>query len=276
MGGQAHAQRRGDRSAHKDVPSDTEEPYVTVAEPSSVPGRGALRFARYAFMPNHLGYCGSDDDATLLEYATEGVVDQDFRSMLASFAGAMPYLRFISSANGIEDPFDERVVEAYWLGNDLLERVEVSQLYDALRGDLGKRLETKDKRYAERLAPAGAKPHHNFHVFDVFRRIQRGESTLESMDRCRISWGRVVSPEGADLLVDRRPLVLRDGGLALGESIPILAVRRWEGRGFSDHAQEGDWVALHWNWVCEVISERQVRRLAKYTHLHMRIASAFL
>ena len=41
------------------------------------------------------------------------------------FAGAWPYLEFIAGVSGIKDPLDRRVVEAYWLGNDLLERIDM-------------------------------------------------------------------------------------------------------------------------------------------------------
>lgn len=250
-----------------------ERPSMSVAATPRTHVPGPLRFVRYAFMPNHLGFCGSDHDTTILEYATEGVVDGGLRPLIESFAGAAPYLRLIATVNGIADPFDARVVEAYWLGNDLLEHVEVAQLHEALRGDLGKRLGGKAKAWIDRVAPAGARPHHNFHVFDVYRRIRDSETTMRSMDMCRISWGRVLSEEGAELLVERRPLAVQEGRLALGAPEPVLATRKFEGRGFADDARPGDWVSLHWNWVCEVISESELQRLARYTHHHMRIAS---
>ena len=40
------------------------------------------------------------------------------------FDGAWAYLESIARAAGIADPLDERVVEAYWIGNDLLDRVD--------------------------------------------------------------------------------------------------------------------------------------------------------
>src|SRR3954449_12379548 len=93
---------------------------------------GALRFIHYAFMPNRLQYCGGDDNHTLLDYGTAQVVDGGLTPLLRRFTGAVPYLQLIARANGITDPFDSRVVEAYWIGNGLLEQVEARQLYDAL------------------------------------------------------------------------------------------------------------------------------------------------
>src|SRR5215210_5348134 len=93
---------------------------------------GQLRFVHYAFMPNRLQYCGGDDNRTLLDYGTAHFVDGGLTTLLRRFTGALPYLQLIARVNHIADPFDSRVVEAYWIGNALLEQVEVRQLYDSL------------------------------------------------------------------------------------------------------------------------------------------------
>jgi len=92
------------------------------------PLEGTLRFIRYAFMPNRLRYCGGDDNRTLFEYGVEGASDGGLQPLLRKFSGALPYLQLIARANGLSDPFDARVVEAYWIGNELLEGVEARQL----------------------------------------------------------------------------------------------------------------------------------------------------
>lgn len=83
------------------------------------PFAGSLLFVRYAFMPNRLRYRGGDDHRMLFEYGVEHVGDGGLNSLLRKFTGALPYPQLIARANRIPDPFDERVVEAYWIGNDL-------------------------------------------------------------------------------------------------------------------------------------------------------------
>ena len=100
---------------------------------------GPQLFARYAFMPNRLTYCGGDDNRALFDYCLAGVTDQGLLELLKQFSGAMPYLRLIARCNGLADPFDPRVVEAYWLGNELLRGVEIRALYDSLRNRLPSR-----------------------------------------------------------------------------------------------------------------------------------------
>ncbi len=239
----------------------------------SSPLAGSLRFVRYAFMPNRLRYCGGDENRTLFEYGTEEVVDGGLEALLRKFSGALPYLQLIAHANGIPDPFDDRVVEAYWLGNELLAGVEVRQLYDALNERFGKQLQGRTRDWVLAKAPAGARPHHNFHVFDVHSRVGQLENTLETMDQCRVSWGRVAQVEGPELVVERPPLVLVEGKLALGPPQTVRAVRQIEGRGFAEVAARGEWVSLHWGWVCEVLTPRQQANLVRYTHDHIRLAN---
>ena len=73
--------------------------------------RGAEMFARYAYAPNALGYCGPPLGATLRDGSVE-----DVRLAATKFSGAWPYLRVLSEMTGITDPLDYRLVESYWLG----------------------------------------------------------------------------------------------------------------------------------------------------------------
>ena len=248
------------------------EPSATTA-PLASPLAGPLRFIRYGFMPNRLRYCGGDDNRTLFDYGIAGVVDGGLAPLLGKFSGALPYLRLIAHSNGIADPFDERVVEAYWIGNELLEGVEVRQLHDALAARFGKHLQGRLRDLLLGKAPAGGRPHHNFHVFDVHSRVGELDHSLATMDNCRVSWGRVAQVDGAELVVTRQPLVLIDGKLALGPAETVRVVRQIDGRGFADAATVGDWVSLHWGWVCEVLTPVQQANLARWTRRHVELAN---
>jgi hypothetical protein len=240
------------------------------------PFAGTLRFVRYGFMPNLLRYCGGDDNRALLDYGTAGVTDGGLRDLLGRFTGALPYLQLIARANRIADPFDARVVEAYWLGNELLEVVEVRQLYDALLERFGKQLQGRTRELVLGKAPAGAHPHHSFHVLDVHSRVGDLPATLETLESCRVGWGRVHAVEGGELVVDRQPLRLMNGKLALDAPRRERVVRQVGGRGFADSAVPGDWVSLHWGWVCEVLTDRQRANLERYTRHHLAIANQTL
>lgn len=234
---------------------------------------GTLRFVRYAFMPNRLRYCGGDDNRTLFEYGTDGVSDGGLQPLLRQFSGALPYLKLIAQANNLADPFHARVVEAYWIGNELLEGVEVRQLYDSLLERFGKQLTARTRDLVLGKAPAGAHPHHSFHVLDVHSRVGELGNTLRTLDECRVSLGHVISVEAAELVVERQPVSVREGKLVLDTARTERVLRQVDGRGFAEDAAPGDWVSIHWGWVCEVLDDRQRRNLERYTRYHLAIAN---
>jgi hypothetical protein len=228
-------------------------------------------------MPNRLQYCGpTGDNRTLFDYAIEGVTDGGLTPLLRRFTGALPYLQLIARASKIGDPFDPRVVEAYWLGNELLDLVEVRQLYDSLEQRFGKQLTAKTRTLVLAKAPAGARPHHSFHVLDVHSRVGELEPTLRTLDECRVSWARVVRVEGSEMVVQRQPLTLVGGKLALDTAREVRVLRQLDGHGFADAAQPGDWVSLHWGWVCEVLDRRRLQNLERYSRYHLALANQTL
>src|SRR3954451_5699142 len=85
------------------------DPMISVDVP------GPIRFARYAYGPNRLGYCGPDAADELLGEAAAGGDLRRIRELAQGFEGAWPYLELIARSNGIAGPLDGRVVEAYWL-----------------------------------------------------------------------------------------------------------------------------------------------------------------
>ena len=108
------------------------------------PVSGALLFARFAAPPNSLGYCGGNDHRALVDHLRAGVDGPDLVRLCRAFEGAWPYLRLIATSAGIADPLDRRVVEAYWLGNGLLDRVAPA----AFAVDL-------ERRFRPRTGPQG-------------------------------------------------------------------------------------------------------------------------
>ncbi len=234
---------------------------------------GPVLFARYAYPPNSLGYCGPNDPAALLEAGSSGEGVDTLTHLATHFEGAWPYLQLIAAANARRDPLDPHVVEAYWLGNPLVTRVPPLLLARSLE-------ERFERRAGRRFAPliaavdAGAVPQHSLHVFAVYPflgllRAGVGGAPLQVIDRCRIRWGQVEAVIGDVVTVRSRPLGFSGSQLVL-ESERVEQVRRGrDGVGFTSDLQAGDVVALHWDWVCDRLSARQLRWLQACTQRNL-------
>ena len=151
-----------------------------------------------------------------------------------TFEGAWPYLELIAAANRIDDPLDPRVVDAYWVGNGLLDKVGPESLArhveDRFRGRVGRGWQDILDAVA-----AGAVPHHSFHVFAVYpwlglMRTGIVDEPLRVLDQCRTTPARVLAVEGdrargarAAARLERarastRPVVAPRGALARGRA----------------------------------------------------------
>jgi hypothetical protein len=219
---------------------------------------GPVLFARYAYAPNSLGYCGPSDPSALLGAAAEGTDVIGLGQLAARFEGAWPYLQLLAACNGIDDPLDRRVVEAYWVGNALLARVPPTVLAESL----GDRFERRAGQRFESLVsavPAGGIPQHSFHVFAVYPwlgllRAGMDGPPLEVLDRCRIRWGRIESVIGDMVAVNSRALTFDGSRLVLGPVRVEQARRSLDGMGLARDLRPGDTVSLHWDWVCDRLS----------------------
>jgi hypothetical protein len=242
------------------------------------PAPGPVRFARYAFGPNRLGYCGPDEAGELFAQATEGRELPKLRELAGQFEGAYPYLRLIAGSAGIADPLDPRVVSAYWLGGPLVDRVAPAALGASLEARFRPRLGADGWRWLGAKPEAGAVPNHAFHVLDVFPRVGllRGgqvDDALKVMDACRIRWGRILERDGDSLVVSAVPLAYAAGRLGLGAP-RVERIRGWiDGAGFVDDVVAGDVVAIHWDWACERLDATRLAALRASTIRELEIAN---
>jgi len=244
------------------------------------PASGPVRFARYAFGPNRLGYCGPDAAGELLEQATYGAAAEDrrLRELARGFEGAWPYLELIAGRSERPDPLDPAVVESYWLGGGLLPNVRPRDIGASLESRFRPRLGADGWRWLATKPEAGAVPSHAFHVLDVFPRVGllRGvamDDVLQVMDSCRILWGRVAARDGDWLTVSAVPLELVGGRLRLGAPRDERVRASVDGTGFVDDVRPGDIISIHWDWACERLDAPALTALQRSTMDELTIAN---
>lgn len=254
----------------------TEVHVETRSRDRSVPG--PVLFARYAFPPNSHGFCGPADHTGFFEYGVAGADDRGLRSMSQQFAGAWPYLELIASATGLDDPLDHRVVEAYWVGSPRLDHVDIHSVGNSMEERFRATTGSSFSTLTESVLSGGV-PHHSFAVFCIYPWTgllsdgRKAKHALTVLDRCRIRWGKVLAVQGDQVVVESRPLTWDGDALGIGEAETETVVRSLDGVGMVTDLEAGDWVSLHWEWVCDRLTERQVAFLRSYTMRHLRIVN---
>ena len=244
----------------------------------AAPVPGPVLFARYAFPPNSHGFCGPADSGSFFEHGVAGVDDGGLRALAQQFAGAWPYLQLIAAATGLDDPLDRRVVEAYWVGSPRLDRVGTRAVGDSMEDRFRARTGPRFGSLTEGVL-AGGVPHHSFAVFCIYPYTglltdgRKAASALAVLDRCRIRWGRVLAVQGDQVVVRSSPLTWDGDVLAVGPPEDETVVQSVDGVGMVGGVAPGDWVSLHWEWVCDRLSEAQVGRLRRYTERHLAIVN---
>lgn len=229
-------------------------------------------FARYAFPPNELGYCGPPDASVLLPGRGGGsAVARHARG----FEGAWPYLQELAAAAGHADALDLDVVRNYWVGGPLLRRTDRARLVRRLHAGLpGQPTGLLDTLADSTEIPA----HHSFHVLAVYPwvRFLDGDpaTPLRILQSCRIRWGTVDSVDATHATICAAPLLFTDGTLRLGAPTPERV--RWsrDGTSLAPRPRPGQTVAAHWDWICGPLDLDERRALAEATHATLDLVNA--
>jgi hypothetical protein len=234
-------------------------------------------FARYAYAPNALGYCGPPLGATL----RDGSVDE-VRTAATKFTGAWPYLQVLSAMTGIPDPLDHRLVESYWLGGGIGAELDAEKFVNALLEIIGPQARHYWSHLGPELVPEAA-ANHCFHVFGVYpwsrllglRERGADEQPISVLDNCRITWGTVLSREGDDVEVSCQRLVFDgfDGGLGLSEPSPRRLDVWADGYSAVPDVRVGEQVSIHWGRLCGRLQAEQVRTLADATRRQLAVTN---
>ncbi|WP_067473167.1 DUF6390 family protein [Nocardia amamiensis] len=233
--------------------------------------RGAEMFARYAYEPNRLGYCGPPDAAALRDGS-----DEQVRAVARRFSGAWPYLQVMATMTGIADPLDRRLVESYWLGGGVGAALDPAGFTAELLALLGPVAGGYWTHLTPQLAEeAGA--NHCFHVFGVYpwsRLLGHGhEYPLHVLDSCRITWGTVLDRTGNEIALRCRRLGWDGQRLALSPETVQPVPIRVHGYAAVPDVSVGEWVAVHWGRLCGRLDDVQVRGLEAGTTRQLEVTN---
>ncbi len=236
---------------------------------------GLRKCAVYGFPPNRLHFCGPEKQNDLLGYLKTSKTDTGLMEILQKFETVYPYLKLIAGASHIKDPFNRRVVEAYWLGNSLLNNIKTREFSSHLSKDLNLRKKIPSNRLNKILSTTESGfPYHTFHVLNIFMRSGRHAvpHTLSTMDNCRISWGEIIKINDLGLknkekvsniyYIKTNKLKMINNQLHLNKKPEIMQILS-----IGQKYKSGDWVSVHWGYICEKITSLQIKQLKYFTDL---------
>jgi len=214
----------------------------------------------FGLYPNRLGFCGpreaSDKDILSRWLAGERISEEIIRNILRGFEGAFPYYKLIAKSNNIKDPFNEKVVSAYWIGNNFLENVSIIDLRETITKEFSKKglLSKSVAEEKAKLIPATSIPHHSFHVLVIGSVTGRVTLKGKLLDLCRIRCGKVLHYINGS----REVTVCYNIG-DLAQHVVSLDSN------LVGSVNKGDFVAIHWGNVVKVLNSIDVALLKKYT-----------
>jgi Family of unknown function (DUF6390) len=220
--------------------------------------------ARFSIATNRLQYCGpSDAEPRLYEAIVAGTGIADARRSLERFEALLPYLQAIGRRHGL-DPFDDRVVEAYWVGNELLDAFGPSEFEGILIALTERGLPRSVARRLKERMPAHPIPFHAFHVGFVGVGAVTGHvpTTLPNIEACRPAWARVEEVRPDRLRVRKSSVQSDHGRLRFGPEASSEVA--YDPRVLPG-VRAGDWVALHWGWPALLLSRAQRVAIEEYT-----------
>lgn len=227
---------------------------------------GLKLFCKFAFPPNELHYCGSKELPCLINEFLSGnsSLENSVREKIPSFEMAFPYLSLLAEKNKCSF-LDEKIVEGYWIGNDLIKGINKSELEKVYFSLVNSNYLNKEA--AEEIIsvlPEKTDLHHSFHVFLFHSLTDKTKATINFMDSCKISFGKILekNEETKKLLVEYYPIVSVNDELFLGDLTEkeISFFPEWK-----QEIKQGNLIAFHWNVFCTTITGEQFNELKKFT-----------
>jgi len=231
------------------------------------------KFLSYSYEPFRLHFCGPQDqesEKTVNDYlAGRKMSYKNIEKIARQFIGVYPYLRLIAQKNGLEY-LDKQVIEAYWLGNNLLKQITVDDLKKLILGNFigpGRLTQEAGEKLMANI-PLRAVAHHSFHVLYIGSVTGTVHLVNKMLDLCRIGWGKIVDLGSAKandktVIIQYRPLIIHDKEIRLSHDQKEKAIK-WN-QNILPKLTEGQTVSFHWNLACEILSEDQIKNLEKYT-----------
>jgi hypothetical protein len=241
--------------------------------------------SRFALTPNQLGYCGKDSAPAKLQKCVVTSDCSRVEEELKKFIVLNPYLQTIAKATDLS-PFSYEVIEAYWLGSDLLDQIKLKHYDLLLENFISQGVPDFLVEELKNKQPKKFIPIHLFNILHVGVGRASGSVpfNIDSINNCMLRWGTVSkvnkNESTAQVEVTSLKAVSSFNPLTEGSSrkqsastsgISYEFAQRIKtfnfNPAFTPNLKVGDNVAVHWGFIPKILSKDEQKKLSFYTKL---------
>ena len=226
--------------------------------------------SRYSLITNRLRYCGPKDAYKELLLLLQGKnYDQEkVKKHFTKYEGLFVYLDYMAQKLN-KDPFDYDIIEAYWTGNELLDKFDNEDNKKIIQGLTNRGLPKNHAEFLISKLPKGMNLTHSFNVLFVGVGMTTGSvpTNIITMNKCILSIGKVVKILKDQLMVAVTPLITKQELLELGNQKIIHVEYNPD---FFKNIKVGNKIAIHWDYACKILTENEVENLKKYTQKNIK------
>ncbi|MCX8189997.1 MAG: DUF6390 family protein [Candidatus Diapherotrites archaeon] len=229
------------------------------------------RACKYALAPNKLGYCGKCDYSEIYISFLKNPKQEDvpkIEESLKSFRAMYSYLKLIAEYNNV-NPFSEKAIEAYWLGNSLLDNVPVEAVKSLIKNDFIE-IPLKQREMKADFLKKKVLLQHSFHVLYINFLNPRLKPIAKNMDNCIVKYGKVL-----EIWKDKVKTKSMALSYNLGEIKVMEKVLSFENP-YRYDLKKGDLVSAHWGNIIEKIDKIGKSKIKESTFSNLALANSYL
>lgn len=227
-------------------------------------GTKALQLlSRFSLPPNSLGYCGKNSAVEKFKSCIISGNCQGVKTEINKFLVLFPYLKAISKITNLPI-LDYRVIESFWLGNDLLKKATQKDYLFLLENFSTQGIPQWLIKELKQKHPAKFIPHHLFQVLHVG--VGRASSgvvpfNLDSINNCMIRWGKVEKKSERKIEVKLNSLKKRSEFYQLTLKKICLPINSQ----IIPKLKVGDTIAVHWQQVIKILTQNEEENLTYWS-----------
>lgn len=218
--------------------------------------------SRFSIKPNSLGYCGRKSAVTATENCIINGNCDGVEREFSNFIALNPYLETLSKITGLLK-FSYPVIEAYWLGNNELQKTKPAD-YEILLNNFIK--QGIPDFFVKELRNKELKMFIPFHLFQVLH-VGVGKVSgsvpfnLESINNCMIRWGKIKKIVDHKAVVELNSLKKEKNKYVLIQTEEKISINP----DFTQYLKVGNIIAVHWKMIAKTLNEREEKNLSFWT-----------